>query len=696
MPAASEILPSEVLGTATIPYVPLLIIHDESEFARTVITTLSGVLDARFVAAVKVETAALAEPPVRDASEPRPPHLAELTHLPPWTIWILSDGTTSSLPSALTSDNTSFASHTRFLFLKVADTVKDVPPFHESVFCFAFSEICGDLKRSGSQLAQGVVYYFLAAWRRYCEKNDGRVSAALLLPEHPEGKRLYTLGFGTAGPDIAYHTTRWTRLLADALRREWLKEPDDVPASQWPSAKEVVDFHLPHPEFLAVDGETHPRRNEFIITPEVVTVTYYRELPQLARRHLFGAREQLAESVVTVNKHYSILRLAALPQALRIFKLRASKFSEFVQRSLDAFLIFPESPRGLFGRLKSQLTAAEGWLESLAEAKSSNPPHKPPHTLILKARHRVEKFPNLSGGLLRLALILVAFVWLIFAPQIVARFAPAVKVELPLPFIFGINETHGIPGANKELLARTDWLIGALVIAVFAWWAFAIFKVGRLLDNARRFAVTRLLLAATEVIEASVRGSGKDRREQVRRTSRELEHVRSDFSVEPNALAELAGRNTDNREPRFSDATIDALLNSQREKLTTTAHACFLQNLGGTPIEWNLDSAAWETALQKAAAVVAADAIRALPFETLAEKLNLSASDKSRLLETAITDARKPAFPTNCLVPKAGLCVLGSRWQQFAGRYDEIVFCDQSASHLAVIIPVPVTTHNIA
>ena len=696
MPAASEILPSEVLGTAAIPFVPLLLIHDDSEFAAAVITALRGALDTRFAAAVRVETAALAEPPVRDASEPRPPHLAELSHLPPWTIWILSDATTSSLPSALTSDDTPFASHTRCLFLKVADTVKDVPTVHESAFCFVFSEICGGLQRSVDQLAQGVVYYVLTTWRRYCERNDGRLSVALLLPEHPEGKRLYTLGFGTAGPDIAYHTTRWTRLLADALRREWLKEPDNVPASQWPSAKEIVDFHQPHPEFLAVDGETHPRRNEFIITPEVVTVTYYRELPPLARRRLFGAREQLAESVVTVNKHHSILRLAALPQALRIVKLRASKFSEFVQRSLDSFLIFPGSPRGLYGRLKAQLTAAEGWLDSLAEAKSSSPPHKPPHTLIVKARHRVEKFPNLSGGLLRLVLILVAFAWLIFAPQIVGRFAPAVKVELPLPFVFGVHETPGIPAANKELLARTDWLIGALVIAVFAWWAFAIFKVGRLLDNARRFAVTRLLLAATEAIEASVRGTGKDHREHIRKTARELERVRSDFSVEPNALAELARQNTDNREPRFSDTTMDALLDSRREELTTLAYARFLENLGGTPVEWNLDSAAWETALQKAAAVVAADAIRALPFETLAEKLNLSASDKGRLLETAITDARKPAFPTNCLVPKAGLCVLGSRWQQYAGRYDEIVFCDQSVSHLAVITPVPVTTHQIA
>ena len=669
-PASPSRAPDAALGPAS--FVPLWVRGDGSAFANAAVTRLRGCADPVFAGAMHHLGATEPVPPLemRDASSEQ--HIRQLAHQPHWIVWFLDAEKTPPASLALTTpEGAARAGAVHLVFIHVPEgSTLDLPKLNPADGAiFLLTETADGLTRQLPVLAAGVAGYAYAGWRRFCDSGNPIFREALLLPLGGGRLPFYTLGLGQAGPDMAHHTARWARRIESEVRDLWLRDRTQPPQAEFPRAKELVDSLLPRPEFSTKDGAMVPPGNEVIACGEVVTVDFNCRLPLMPSRRLWGAREQLMAAVVAANDYYFRLKLAAQPQAARIILQRTIGLEGRIAAPLARAQMMPDDPFAFFAMLKGLLGACGSWLEGLAGASFHSPPIRLAHQKIVEARTRVEGTPNLPGGLLRLALILTAVIWLALGPA----------------FVRGAE-----PLADPDL-RRTLYLLLAggvlLLVAVPLRWSAHVWQTWKLTELAMHCALVDLLLAITRQLANALRAASETPGSDIVGKQAALEQVRSAFAdageplpVPPNPL------------PKFPAETVDAVTKDAFRKCPAEAHRLFIIALGTAPGDWKLNAALWKATLADAATATAAVALDALRFDALAEHLNFTAQQKAQLLETCIRDSRRPAFPTAALPQHNALCLVSPGWAEFRGNYDQVVFEAHRGAHLVVITPIAIQT----
>ena len=668
MPAASPSRgPDAALGPAG--FVPLWMRGDGSAFANAALARLRAFADPVFADAIHHLDATEPVPPLemRDAS--REQNIRPLAHQPHWIVWFVEASKSPPASLALTiPEGAARAGAVHVVFIHVAGVALDLPKLDANDGAiFLLTETADGFTRPLAALAAGAAGYAYAGWRRFCNSGDPMFREALLLPMSGGRLPFYTLGVGLAGPDTAHHTARLAQRIASEVRDLWLRDSAEPPRTEFPRAKDLVDSLLPRPEFTTQDGTTEPQGNEVIACGDVVTVDFNYSLPRMPRRRLWGAREQLMAAAVAANDFYFRLKLAAQPQAARIILQRSIGLQGQIAAPLAKAQTMPDDPFAFFAMLKGLLAACGSWIEGLAGASFHSPTTRLAQQKVVEARKRVEYTPNLPGGLLRLALILTAVIWLALGPA----------------FVRGAE-----PLADPDI-RRTLYLLLAggalLLVAVPLRWGAHVWQTWKLTALAMHCALVDLLLEITRQLADVLRAAAEAPASDIVGKQAALERVRSAFSdageplpVPPNPL------------PEFPVETVDAVIKDAFRKCPAEAHRRFITALAALPGDWKLNAALWKATLADAATATAAVVLAALRFDALAENLNFTAQQKTRLLETCIRNSRQPAFNTAALPQHNALCLVSPEWRDFRGTYDQVVFEAHRGSHLIVITPIPI------
>ncbi len=515
-------------------------------------------------------------------------------------------------------------------------------------------------------LGQAAGCWLFIAWRTYSERNDSRFEDALGLPAGGSGvlPRRYTLGCGTSGIDLDYHARRYARRIAAKASADWLSPHSKAEPAKLPTARDLVAFHLPTPEFVMMDGETRPRRNEIVIGQNILSIGYHRKMPNLPRRSLRNARNMLARFVTAASRHLAILQLGALPQIRRFVGLRADRFPQWAETQIQPLRNIPDEEEGLFAQWKISLAECSTWLDALAESSLHTPPHKPPHRLVAKARRGVEKFPNLVGGAVRWALLTVALLWLGYGQNFVAW-----ATRTPIPEI--------LP-PDPRYTAALDIVSGLLLVSLLALWIFSAFRISRLVHLAEKFMLTRLILSACKLTVASLQKVGRNLREKVGVDSHRLDTLVADWRAKPERLpAEPAQQ--DNREAGiltdlavdratqpFFDKALKVFRDSFRESLGALADAASSDRIAALTLPDN-----WFAACERAADESARHLLLQISFDHLADSAGLDTGQRVDCFKRAVDSSRHP-FHRDAASSGREMSSLPASWSRWRLQADRV------------------------
>lgn len=663
--------------------VPLQIMADGSGLAKSAALAVRALTTSVFAPVVHFEPLKGAQPFVEPADVRHPEEISVLADFPRWAAWVADvTGEGGAGLGDLAASLEPFSSHIRVLFLKLSDNAEVPREILEicrlpRTFVFVFSNSAGTVSRSDLLLARGIALHLFTAWRSYGERGDGDEVAALGIPPHPDGHGPYTAGFGFAGYDIEYHKRRFAHRIAEAARREWVVTGVNSEVPSAPPSREVLEFHLPRKGFTVLSGEAKPRGSELVLGSEVFTVGFSRRMPELPKRKLTQARDWLARLVAAAARSVSILQFAALPQVLRALDLRANRFPAWVHQRVLMF-VGPNVPSpGLFENLMRRLEAAQFWLETLATIGLHTPAHRPPDRLLPKARQGVDGFPNLVGGLVRWGLLGVALVWCGYGGTIIES--------------AGFAGPQGAIPADPRYTTTLDAVSGVLLLAVLSLWLWCALRISRQAALAVKYAIIRLILAASEKTKDSIRRGALAGLEDVKQMLHRLDVLRTEWAAVPAGFpaAPSAGENTT---MQFSDSAMDAAVSAEFGKVVDKFHRKFHEAIwSGSDGLPDLDHAKWLAEALRLSGELGEELLFHLSFEAVADSLQLDPAERTKQFALALQSARKPSFG-QVYRGASEITGLGHTWADRRGHADRVALRCVPLPMLVVFGLYPVNT----
>ena len=631
----SSIRPGNLFGKRSAPCVPIDLRHDGSEFAKRIVHTFRALAGTELCEVLTEEARLDAPPKPVDAQDRLPESIELLSHQPRWAVFLADMDGSGEQAKGLRTAYDSFDTHQRISLLVVAGTLEgETPPGNVEILMERNTQ---SHRFTVDSLGQAAGCWLFIAWRTYCERNDSRFDDALCLPVGGSGvqPRRFTLGCGTSGIDLDYHARRYAHRLAAKASADWLSPHARGEPGKLPTARDLVAFHLPTPEFVMMDGETRPRRNEIVIGQDILSIGYHRKMPPLPRRTLRNARNMLARFVTAASRHLAILQMGALPQIRRFVGMRAERFPKWTESQIQPLLAIPDEEEGLFAQWKTSLEKCSGWLDALADSSLHTPPHKPPHRLVAKARRGVERFPNLVGGLIRWALIAVALLWLGYGQNFIAWAA-------------GTPESQILPSDPRYNVAL-DTVSGILLVSLLVLWVFSAFRISRLIHLAGKFMLTRLILAACQLTVASLQKTGRRLREDVGVHSRRLETLVADWRAKTEKLPAEPLPQENRENDIVTDLAVDQATEPFFEQSRMVFRDSFRESLGllvdassGDRHAASVHPDNWFAACGRAASESARHLLLQISFDRLADSAGLDAGQREDCFKRAVESSRRP------------------------------------------------------
>jgi len=646
--------------------VPLLILQDGSPFGEMVSFGIRALAKPPLSAAVEFGSMSSSDPQPVPVDQKRPEGLEILDSFPRWVAMVADVSDPRTIDQRIQEISKTLARSEKWLplvFLKLA-SAGSIPPLvqdlaaGENANVFIFSEIAGGYSRTEAQIGRGISLYVFTAWRAYCQKLEGNEAAALGLPTHPEGIKLFTAGFGFGGFDVEYHKKRFRHQIAEAVRKDWLRAAAAGEQPGFPAMREIIEFHLPDNAFAIRDGETTPRSNEIILGADVFSLSYSNRVPALPKRKLRRARDWLARLVAAGNRFVSILQIAALPQIQKVIQLRANRFPNWIGKILEEWIGQTGIGSAFFDRIKGRLDSAQTWTETLASAEIQSPDHRPPGQLLAKARKGVDGFPNLLGGLIRWGLLTVALLWIGYGSRMLG--------------FWGLGEEGGGLPPDPRFTVSLDSLSGILLIAILALWLWCALRIFQMVHLAEKYALTRFLLAVCGKVRDSIRESGARNLNEVKTMVGHVEILQAEWTAIPSGFPQ-APHPSENSAPQFSDSMMDLQLAGELQKAISRFHEEFPKALcSGETLIPKLDLAAWLDAVLRISDALAERLLFHLSFEQVAEIAQLPPQHRQKEFQQAVQEARKPAFGE--VYPRGfrEFTGLGPAWAENRGNADRV------------------------
>jgi len=625
----------------------------------------------------------------------------EVWEQPPWVCWFLNGGTTTPNTLRAGLDALLFKSphaadlhlqHSVFVSLSVEEANADMLESWRQVVrgranirvFWLFEDQSADL--TAESLASGAVAYAFGGWRRYGETSESQLSAGLFSTsfqdDSTDGNDVQ-ISPSVCRPDLNWHSELWAQELGSEAFSLWLRERpphSELPAMSMEelvatrandgvlNAEGLITYLLPERRgdsgYWLSSPSTNSEAHELVLQEKRFSFNHHEQALPVHRKWYSLVREKLAQEFSRIkNRHYA-RQLFTLISAEKWISGSQTKLSDFLAARLRLRLTIPNKPDGLLAELKERLNQFDNYAAGI-EAIQSQPGKKwgSFEADVRDTLRRISRIPAITSPILRLMLLLAAFVGLAAA----SAEARATTMVAVLFSSFGIVIAVVFAGLASLVLFHflvVEWL--------------AVRSLHRLESN----SILRHCHAVGDVIARTLHEVGCDLRKQVATCAAKRDVLRRD----------LAGRHAEqpvekatqaNREPFFSEnASRRLLTTNRRKKLLEEIHARWLLALSELPFP-AFDAAAWLNTLHRVAREVSCEHLHQITLQEWLDAESPSAQKTAERLKNLVRESRSGihAPPTVCFVPE--------NWATHRGVNDMVQIYDAGLSQLLVVSLLP-------
>lgn len=525
------------------------------------------------------------------------------------------------------------------LFLKTEKEDVETTDFPSDERCTIFlAGEKGAVNRDACLLAQGAVCLLLAGWERFCDAGDLDFHKAMLLEN---GTCSFVLGVGSSGIDLAYHTTRWSRIVADEVAARWRRAAPAPPLKRQLASAVTRQLIPPRGYRLRVAEGNGPSNPGFVLAGQEHELSWG-DGPELQPLKGRSTKDSLRHFLSAIHDTRSFLRAVVLANTEQFVRRRSQVALDRLRAEIDAELRAPESPDGMFSQLYARIDGLRQQGTELAQARRNGFSAGDFEAIAREAQRRVDVLPNLPAAFLRFGVIVIGLTWLFAAP-----------------LQWGASPDVGADPYRNVLIGSLA-LLGALAVAIPAAYTWRMHRALRALDAARTVMIETHLLQVCDFIVEALRGLGSSISRVIENREAEIRTMADHFA---SRAPSIPSDGLTNRCPLFPDACVDAVLEPQSSQLAVDTHRATASSLTGGVDQWNPEL--WRRELL----VNAEPRLQGLLARTSFSDFLATAADQvttsaATVLATTIADARQPALPMeqSALQPPV-LCIAPPNWR---------------------------------
>lgn len=664
------------------PVVPLVCLHDGTDFASVVSQRLQGLFRTPFDKVLvqgpleqnQKVVSSIFEAGFRQRLMP----LTLWEHQPFWVVWLLGrkesiEHLVGSVP-ALDKAHPGELHHIVILKMERDFNV-------ESHFGSLVNWLCGSLvnrlccvlanegmiNRTDLHLALAIAAWLFAGWERFCSAGSGSFADALWLPND---SRVVTLGCSIGQVDKRYHASRWAYKVAETVRQKWTEQIGDEPPPQFPNLRELLALLLPYLERWltskqAAHGANVQMQDEFasVLTRELAA--------EFKHKKGYSTSDYLSQLRTLRSKFYSLTFLELEPTREVIQGQRAvlwKSILEHVQNTLQ----LPEQPDSALYRIRQRLGFAKLFAQRLEAARGSGDRGGSFQAEFDKAQRLISALPSPLGLALRLSLVLLVLAWLVIGQTL---WLGAVDFRND-PVLRGSIAYSVITG-------------GILLTGTVAHFFRRHREVWRHLDRMEANLWYRHHAEISRMLAAAIKSQGEALTKQVVAWENQAQDLTNSLV---NPLASVAD-SASNEYPIVNDASVDRLLEPKLAEMSLATHleVCRKLNTGADP---NFQPSDWLAALQDASNLIVNTHVSSLGFEACLEARNLFPCDRQTLFANLVQEARAPAWKRVSAVQQTTICFGNESWKACCGSHDTVVFHPLRYPELIIISVAPVQIGN--